>query len=519
MRKELLSLTKDTAIYGVSTVIGRFLNFLLVPFYVNVLASTAEYGISTSLYAYIAFLNVIYPLGLEGAFFRYASRGEQEQGDDAQDKRYFSAPFNVILVFGFLLSVVFVLLVPHLVDPIFFDPKTDIEPMRPMLETILLYGVGILFFDSLAIIPFARLRLERRAKHFATLKLINIIVTLALNFIFILGLGIGVEGIFLANLVASVLTFILLIPSFAKYLELRFDRAVLKKMLPFGLTNVPAHIGAIMVQVINRPTIQAFLGLGMLGVFQANYRMGFTMMIFVSLFEYAWRPFFMRQHKTDDARARQIFAKVFTYFMLVSLVAFLLLSFFLPYILTTPIFGRSLLRADYFEGIPIIPFILLAYVFQGAYTNFIAGIYIKEKNKSLPLITGLGAVVNILGNITMIPVFGMMGAAYATLASYIVMSIAIYRVSNNAYKVPYEWGRVFILFVVVTSSFVIERIVLLGKIITDEPATILLRSGLFVITIISLFLFGFFSSRELALIKEVGRKFSRQKQKKPDGLA
>src|SRR5947209_20364229 len=105
MRKELAALSKETLIYGGSTVIVRFLNFLMTPFYVNVLATTADYGVSASVYAWMAFLNVIYPLGLEGAFFRYASRGEQEVADTTKEKTLFSSSFNLLLIFGILLSL------------------------------------------------------------------------------------------------------------------------------------------------------------------------------------------------------------------------------------------------------------------------------------------------------------------------------------------------------------------------------------------------------------------------------
>lgn len=506
MRKELASLSKDTLIYGSSTVVSRFLNFLLVPFYVNVLATTAEYGIASSLYAWIAFLNVLYPLGLEGAFFRYASRGDQERTENGAQKNNFSTPFNLIGIFSLLLSTVFLLLAPSLAHPIFHNPKVDITPMLPMLSDILRYSAVILFFDALAIIPFASLRLEHRPKIFASLKLLNVVVTLILNFYLILGRHAGVRGIFIANMVASILTFVLLIPTFIREWGPRLDRAVMAKMLPFGLTNVPANLGAMMVQVIDRPIVQVYLGLGAVGVYQANYRMGFIMMVFVSLFEYAWRPFFMRQHKTDDAKARILFARVFTYFMAVSLVAFLLLAFFLPYLLSTPVFGRRLLRADYLVGMDIIPVVLFAYIFQGMYTNFIAGIYIKERNKVLPYITGLGALVNVGFNILLIPRIGIMGGAIATLVAYAVMAAAIYRESIKVYPVAYEWGRVGKLFLIVCSCYGIERALVLGGVVTASLSVFLLRLGLSAGAAIALHFSGFFSHREKEYLRSLLRK-------------
>ncbi len=501
MRKELAALSKETLIYGTSTVIGRFLNFLLVPFYVNVLHSTSEYGISSVLYTWIAFLNVIYPLGLEGAYFRYAARGESDLRDHRQENFLFSGSFNLIVLVTAVLTLILFVLAPTLAHPLFFDPKLDIALMLPMLIRIVRYSSFILLFDALTALPFADLRLEHQAKRFASIKLTTIVVTLVLNFVLILGFHFGVEGIFIANLIASALQFLLLLPTIIAKWQPVLNRESLTKMLPFGLTNVPAYIGAMMVQVIDRPIVQMYLGLGAVGVYQANYRMGFIMMVFVSLFEYAWRPFFMRQHKTDDAKARLLFARIFTYFLLIAGGAFLLLSFFLPYILSTPIFGRQLLRNDYLSGMNIIPVILFAYIFQGMYTNFIAGIYIKERNKVLPLITGIGAVVNIIVNILLIPVLGIMGAALATLAAYAVMAYAIYLPSKKAYPVPYEWKRVGLLSLDIGVIFALERLIVLTDIVSGSLPILFLRLGLSIVAISGLFLFGFFSEQEMAFLK------------------
>jgi O-antigen/teichoic acid export membrane protein len=507
MRKELLSLSKDTLIYGGSTVLVRFLSFLLTPFYVNVLASTAEYGIASSLYAYIAFVNVIIPLGLEGAFFRYGSRGETDVREPHQKKLLFSTPFNLVIIASLVCGILVYLAAPSLVHPIFSDSRHDITPYVSMLERILQYSAGIILFDALAILPFADLRIERKPMRFGMIKIANICITVALNLYLVLVLRKGVEGIFIANLIASGVTFLLLLPDIMRKWILQLDRDTLRRMLPFGLTNVPANIAAMMVQVIDRPIVQAYLGLAALGIYQANYRMGFIMMVFVSLFEYAWRPFFMRQHHTDDVKARQIFAKVFTYFMLIALVGFLVLSFFLPYILTTPIFGRSLLRSDYFSGIPIIPVVLLAYVFQGMYTNFIAGIYIAERNRSLPWVTGIGAFVNIVANMLLVPELGILGAAVATLLAYLAMAIAIYQVSSKAYPVPYEWPRIVILFIVTLGSFGFERILILSNTIWREPDIVIFRTGMVLLAIGALFFFGFFSKDEIAFLKGISQRF------------
>lgn len=508
MLAQLKSLTKETLIYGFSTVVGKFLNFILVPFYVNVLATTAEYGIATSLYVYLGFFNVIYPLGLEAAYFRYASKGEQEQRNDEEERRLFSTPFLFILGIASVLTLAIWLASPSLVDPIFSDGKTDIAPMASTLTTILRYGAGILLLDALTILPFAALRLQHKAKLFAALRLANIVITLVLNYIFILQMRMGVEGIFLANLVASASVLAMLLPTIAARFVPSIDKTLLRKFLPFGITNVPAYLASMVVQVVDRPIVQAMLGLGVLGIYQANYRMGVAMMVLVGLFEYAWRPFFLRQAKTDDARARKLFAKVLTYFLLATGFAFLFFSFYMPYIVSTPIFGRTLLRGDYLSGLHIIPIILAAYVFQGMYTNFLAGIYIKERNKILPLVTGAGALVNVLVNLALVPYFGITGAALATLAAYVVMAGYIYYESNKVYPVPYEWKRIGLLFLVIIAVFAIDRIIV-TPLELSKGMNFLVENLLLVSTAILLFVSGFFEKREIDMLKGMIRILSK----------
>jgi O-antigen/teichoic acid export membrane protein len=232
--------------------------------------------------------------------------------------------------------------------------------------------------------------------------------------------------------------------------------------------------------------------------------MGVAMMVLVGLFEYAWRPFFLRQAKTDDARARKLFAKVLTYFLLATGFAFLFFSFYMPHIVSTPIFGRTLLRGDYLSGLHIIPIILGAYVFQGMYTNFLAGIYIKERNKILPLVTGAGALVNVLVNLALVPHFGITGAALATLAAYMVMAGYIYYESNKVYPVPYEWKRIGLLFVVIISVFALDRLVI-APLHFSRGSYFGIENVLLISTVIILYVTGFFEKREIDMIKGILR--------------
>lgn len=508
MREQIKALSRETLIYGATTVVGRFLNFLLVPFYVSVL-DPKMYGVSASMYTYISFAGIIYTMGLEAAYFRYASRGEGEHRSAEEEKQLFSGPFLFVLLFGGLVSALLIFVAPWIVRPVFHDPRVDITAWIPAFTRILRWSALIVLLDSLNVIPFAALRIDRKAKWFGAIRLTGIVITLALNIILIIVLHKGVVAIFAANLVASLAMLLMLAPTIARRFEFKISRPVMKKLLPFGLTNVPAYLSAMMVQVIDRPIVQAYLGLGMLGVYQANYRMGIVMMVFVSLFEYAWRPFFLRESRTDDKRARLLFSRVFTYFMLVACLGFLVLSLFLPDLLTVklPLVHRSIFhKPEYLLGLDIIPVVLAAYIFQGMYTNFIAGIYIKEHNKVLPFITGLGAAVNIITNIILIPRIGIMGAALATLFAYMAMAAAIYWQVQKVYFVKYDWRRVGLLAFVVLVGFGVEQVI--GRIGQIGPMY-LIRVGIVLLVVGALFLFGFFSKGEIQALRQMLRLSNR----------
>jgi len=505
MKEQIKALSKETLIYGASTVIGRFLNFLLVPFYVNVL-DPRMYGVSASMYAYLSFVGIVYTLGLEAAYFRYASKGEHESRTDAEERQLFSGPFLFVVLFGGLLSAAVLVSAPWIVGPVFHDPKTDITSFVPLFIRILRWSAIIAFLDSLNVIPFAALRIDRRAKWFGAIRLTGIGITLALNIILILGLHEGVEAIFIANVIASLTMLAMLSPTIARRFELKVSRPVMRKLLPFGLTNVPAYLSSMMVQVIDRPIVQSFLGLAILGVYQANYRMGIIMMVFVSLFEYAWRPFFLREARTDDKRARLVFARVFTYFMVIACIGFLALAMFLPDVLAVrlPIIHHAIFQKKvYLTGLNIIPVVLAAYVFQGMYTNFIAGIYIQEHNKVLPLVTGLGAAVNVVTNLLLIPVMGIMGAALATLFAYMAMAGALYWQSQKVYFVPYDWRRVGLVALFVTIAFAIDYFYVDPYLHSAEK--VLMKFALLIAVILILFLSGFFSKGEIAALKAMLR--------------
>ena len=421
MIEKLKELTKDTALYGISTIIGRFLGFILVPFYTNVF-SPDEFGIQSYIYAFLAFANIVYIYGMDAAYMKYAT----VVGNDK--KKIFSTSYISITITTLIFSLI-----------LFFSRSWIAEITNLTNYTnILLYVIGIIFLDTATLLPFSVLRLERKAARFATIRIINIVINVSMNFILILIFDFGIEAIFISNLIASTFSFLALLPTILENFKWVIDKSSLKKMLFFGLTYLPASVSAMMVQMIDVPIIRELTNESTLGIYRANYKLGIFMMLFVSMFHYAWQPFFLTNAKEENAKT--IFSKVLSLFLIFSSLIWIFLSLFIENIAGFEFLnGRSLIGQDYLIGIYIVPVVLLAFIFHGLYINFIAGIYLEEKTKYLPAITGVGAIVNIASNFILVPQIGIMGGALSTLFSYIIMAVGIFFVSQKFYKINYEY--------------------------------------------------------------------------------
>ncbi|MBN1398399.1 MAG: polysaccharide biosynthesis C-terminal domain-containing protein [Bacteroidetes bacterium] len=489
MLDKILRLGKETAIYGLSTVVGRLLNFLIVPFYANVLLP-AENGVISNVYAYIAFANVFFCYGMEPAYMRFVS--SLEIGDKKQN---FSVPFLSLLATSFILAT-----------GIYFnsDALASLLDFQPEQHQFIRYAGWILFFDAITVIPFASLRMEQKAKRFAVLKIFNIIINLILNLILILGFGMHAEGVFLANLLASGFTFLALSGMVLKQLTFRFPAKLYKEILKFGLPYIPAGLAGIAMQVVDRPIVKALTNDDTLGIYQLNYRLGIFMMLIVGMFDYAWRPFFLNHSKDPDAKL--LFAKVFTYYMLGAMTIFLTVSFFIEDIVRINFFGRQFFPPVYWEGVEIVPWILLAYVFTGVYIVFVVGVYLEKKTKYLPLITGAGALLNIGANFVLIPLIGILGAALSTLLSYIVMAIGIYFASQKFYYVKYEWNKIIKIGV---PALILFGAFLLFRPEPLSPAGFIFKIVLFVIFAAVLFAVKVIDGREMAEARKIIRRILR----------
>ena len=426
MKEKLKELTKDTAIYGISTMLGRFLNFILVPFYTNVF-SPADYGVVILIYSYIALFNIIFIYGMDAAFLKYAAF--KDIGDE---KDNFSTPFLSVLFTSTIFCGLLILLK---------QPIANFVELPSNLNYLIILSASILFFDANAVISFLKLRLERKAKLFSFIKIISIVFNISLNVFLIVKLKWGIEAIFISNLAASIISFLLLIPTLLKNIKFSFHKVLFKRLVKFGLPYLPAGLGMMLVQVIDVPILEKLTDIKTVGIYKANYKLGIFMMLFVNMFQYAWQPFFLTNAKEENAK--EIFSKVLTYFTIVGSLMLVLLSLFISDIVQINIFGFSIIGAKYWAGLYIVPVILLAYLFNGLYVVFSAGIYIEEKSIYAPIVAGAGAITNVIANYLLIPYLNIMGAALATLLSYFVMAAGYYIVTQKYYKINYDYYKLF----------------------------------------------------------------------------
>lgn len=455
--KKLKELLSDTLIYGISSVLARFLNYLLVPFYTDVF-KPAQYGIVGLVYSGMMFLNVIFTFGMESAYLRYAK--DREKARDIFKTLQFG-----LLAAASLLALLLWVLAPVIMPWLSLGPET---------RNFYLLMIGIVWFDTLSIVPFAELRLVRRSLLFAVLKTANVIVNIGLNFYLILYLGRGIEAVFIANLVASAATTLVLWIITGSMLAGSWNRTIFDQALKFGLPFIPAGLGYAINESLdklllnNYMTPQAIINIygagftpeAIVGIYNACYKLGVFMLLFVQMFRMAWQPFFLRH--ADDPDAKKLYSDVFRYFNIAAGCLFLGVALFIEQIVQVkvPILDAYIIGKDYWMGVNIVPILLGAYWFQGWYMNFSAGIFIEEKTRILPKITLIGAAITIIANLILIPFSGMMGSAFATLLSYASMALLLYRKSRSVYPVPYQMGRALSMLIVATACLVIQPVMI-----------------------------------------------------------
>ena len=438
MSPSISSLASDTVVYGVSTVVARFLTFLLTPLFTNYLTKQ-EVGEVSGIYAMIAFVNIVYSLGMEPAFMRFWEKGNQENND-----RVFNVSYLTVAMLGVGVTAVTILFA----QPI---AQSSLLQLGEGGSRYVALAAVIPLLDSLVLIPFARLRMQQRPHAFALMRLLSVGVTFVCTVLFVALYHWRIEGALLGGIIGSSATLVAFVPSTLRTLRTSVPsyprtpvpsswKPLLKDMLRFGLPTVPSNFSSIMVQVADRPIMLMLTSASAVGMYQTNFRLAIPMMMFVTVFEYAWKPFYLNHR--DEPHAKDLFARVFTVFTAVCGAIFLITTFFIDDLVRMPFIGGRFINPEYWDGMTIIPIIMIAYFFNGVFINMAAGLHIQKRTAFFPVATSIAAVISVVATWLMVPSYGMEGAAWAKVAAYLVSAVMLYVFVQRIYPVKYEWGKV-----------------------------------------------------------------------------
>lgn len=434
-------LAGDTAIYGMSSIIGRFLNWWLVPYYSRIFLPE-EFGVVTNLYSYVAILLVILTYGMETGFFRFAGKNENSA------KVYSTSIISLLVT-----SVSFVLLLFAFSSQIAGWIDYSEHP-----EYISWMGI-IVAIDAFTAIPFAQLRLENKAIKFAALKFLSIGINIGANLFFLsfcpwflknhpesfvrflYSPEIGLGYVFISNLISSVILLIVMLPDILR-VKFQFDWILMKQMLNYSFPVLIVGVTGMINQNIDKILIPELIPadqnpMEQLGIYGANYKLAVLMNMFIQAFRYAFEPFFFSRKK--DHESNRIYALVMKYFVIFGLAIFLGMTLFIDII-------KLLIDPRYHEGLKVLPLILMANLFLGIY--FTLSLWYKLTDKTIygAYIATFGAAVTLLLNFILIPVMGYMGSAIAVLFCFVSMTAISFYYGQKYFPVKYDIKKMGIYF-------------------------------------------------------------------------
>ena len=466
------SLAKDTAIYGVSSIVGRFLNWLLVPLYTNMFA-VAEYGVVTFVYSVVALTMVILVYGMETGFFRFANH---ERWKDPMEV------YGTCLTSLAVSSTAFAVLVTLFSSPVSHWMECD---GHPSFVIIMAWCVAI---DAFSALPFCYLRYRKRPARFAMLKLINIGFNIGLNIFFILlcpwlaktapaSVGwfydpdFGIGYIFLANFLASLITVLMLIPDMTGF-RWKFNRTLWADIMRYSLPLLVLGIAGIMNQTIDKILYPMLIAdhqeaMSGLGVYGANYKIAIVMVMFIQAFRFAYEPFIFAQNKEKGAGKERAYVEAMNWFVIFGMFIFLGVMFFLPVL-------KYFISPAYFEGLKVVPVVMLAELFFGVFFNLSLWYKLTDRTIWGTWFSLAGLAVTLGVNIAFVPTFGYMACAWAAFCCYGFMMVASYLVGRFKYPIPYEVGRLVLYAVTAMALWGAATLLSTGNNWIDFPTRVLL---------------------------------------------
>jgi O-antigen/teichoic acid export membrane protein len=433
---KLKRLAGETALYGLGSILPRVLNFLLVPLHTINMFDQAEYGQITKLYAFVGVINIVYMFGMETAFFRFSTKPEADR------QRIFNLSQSTVVLISVLLSIIFISFSTSIANG--FNIEAHPEFITWLTLTI--------FVDALVAIPFARLRLEKKAFTFALAKILNVLVLIGLNYYFLkinFDPSIGIGYVFLANLIANSFFILFFIKSIFSWRP-AWDKSISPQMLNYAYPVMITGVAGMINEMFSRSMLDWWLPENFYpgttreeagGIFGACYKFAVFMNLGIQAFRYAAEPFFFSN--ATDKNSPALFAKVNHYFVIVCCIVLLGIGINLDFI------KLFFVGKEYWVGLSIVPILLLAYLFLGIYYNM--SIWFKLTNKTYfgTIITLIGAGITIAGNFILVPIAGYMGSSVVALLCYFTMTVICYLIGQRYFPIPYTVAKD-IVYIIVT---------------------------------------------------------------------
>lgn len=414
---KLASIFKDTAIYGLSSIIGRFLNYLLVPLYTAQLtAASGGYGIITNIYAYVALVLVLLTFGMETTYFRFTNKDHTDS----------ETVYGTTLMSVGTVSLAFVVVVLLLLNPI-----SELMGYGEHPEYVGVMAVTVAI-DAFLCIPFAHLRQQKKAMKFAALKLLNIVVSIALNLVYFYFMdGKDVAYAFYINLVCTVMLAVCLITEYTGF-RWKLDTKLLRTMLSYSWPILVLGIAGILNQAADKMLFPyLYKGADMqaqLGIYGACSKIAMIMAMITQAFRFAYEPIVFAGVKDKDQH--EMYAQAMKYFIIFTLLAFLMVVGYLDVL-------KYIIGADYWVGLRVVPIVMAAEIMMGIYFNLSFWYKVIDKTIWGAIFSGIGVAVLLVVNVIFVPQYGYMACAWGGFAGYGVAMLISYVVGQKYYPIDY----------------------------------------------------------------------------------
>jgi O-antigen/teichoic acid export membrane protein len=428
---EIKKLASETVLYGLGTILPRMLNFLLVPLQTRVFPKE-DYASISELYGYAAFLNIVFLFGMETAFFRFSNK------EGAQPERIFRITQTVVLGISGAFTILFLFITPSLCSTFHVSNPS-----------VIIWLALTLLVDAMVAIPFAQLRQRKQTRAFAIYKIINVTLLVGLNLYFLVYSGNpapGIEFVFIANFAANAVYLLFFYKDLLSWRPL-VDKTITPQILTYSYPLVITGLAGTTNEMFSRIALNDWLPKNFYpgksqeyiqGVFAACYKFSVFMSITVQAFRFAAEPFFFS--KASDKNSPALFARVNHYFVLLACLIMVGICLNLDWL-------KYYVDPDSWEGLAIVPLLLLGYIFLGIYFNMSVWFKVTDRTYYGTIITIIGAVLTIAFNYLLIPLYGIIGSSIATVLCYFSMTALCYFFGQRFYPIPYSIGKDFLLLV------------------------------------------------------------------------